>query len=507
VLSGEFNRSGLRRSSRAWLAVLAAFALMAFWPSAASASAGHSSAAVFNVKSYGATGNGTTNDTPAVNRAITAANKAGGGIVEFPADTYLAGGSIHMLSNVTLQLDAGSTLAGAGSGYDPAEPNPNDKYQDYGHSHFHDAMIWGNGLTNIGFTGSGTISGEGKFASGTPKSGQADKLISLTRCNNLTLNGITIKNGGHFGILTNGCDNITSDHLTISTAADRDGWNVISAQHVKITNINVSSNDDALVFKSDWALGQTLPNGDVSVNNATLSSGCCNALMFGSETCGDFTGYTFTNITITKAGKSGLGMVSMDGAHISNVTYDHVTMSGTQSPIMEKIGTRKRCGGSPGIGSISDIHYEDVTGTNAGAYSPTLWGQNGHEISNITFDNVHLTVPGGHGAMSTGVPSDNGDYNPNSIGTRPAYGFYLHYVTGVGFTASSFGFGKNDGRPAIIANSTGPITLNGVTVQRGTGSPFDIGFQSSAGYCVQNSTTSGGGKLNINSSGGSSAGC
>jgi polygalacturonase len=506
VLSGEFNRS--TRQGRSWLVVLATLALVAFWPSAASAAPGQADAApVFNVKSYGATGNGTTNDTPAINKAITAANKAGGGIVEFPADTYLAGGSIHLLSNVTIQLDKGSTLAGASSGYDKAESNPNDKYQDYGHSHFHDAMIWGDSLTDIGFTGSGTIDGKGKFATGTPKSGQADKLISLTRCNGLTLDGITLRNGGHFGILTNGCNNITSDHLTISTASDRDGWNVISAQHVKITNINVSSNDDALVFKSDWALGKTLPSGDVSVNNATLSASCCNALMFGSETCGDFTGYNFTDINITKAGKSGLGIVSMDGAKISDVTYDHVTMSGTASPIMEKIGERKRCGGSPGVGSISDIHYEDVTGTNAGSYSPTLWGQNGHDISDITFDNVHLTLPGGHAAMSTGVPSDNGDYNPNSIGTRPAYGFYLHYVTGVGFTDSSFAFSKNDARPAIIANSSGPVTLNHVTAQSGSGSPFDVGFQSTKGYCVQNSTTSSGGTLKINSSSGSSSGC
>ena len=275
-------------------------------------------------------------------------------------------------------------------------------------------MIWGNSLTNIGFTGSGTIDGGGHFATGNPKSGQADKLISLTRCNGLTVSGITLQNGGHFAILTNDCNNITSDHLTISTAADRDGWNVISAQHVHITNLIDSSNDDALVFKSDWALGQTLPSGDVTVDNAKLSAGCCNALMFGSETCGNFTGYTFTDITITHAGKSGLGMVSMDGANISDVTYNGVTMSGTDSPIMEKIGTRKRCGGTPGVGSISDIHYENVTGTSAGAYSPTLWGQSSHEISNVTFDNVHLTLPGGHGTMSTGSRATTATTTPTA---------------------------------------------------------------------------------------------
>jgi polygalacturonase len=362
-------------------------------------------------------------------------------------------------------------------------------------------MFYGDGLSNITFDGGGTIDGGGHFITGNPKSGQADKLISLTRCDGLTLNGITLRNGGHFAILTNACNNITSDHLTISTASNRDGWNVINAQHVRITNITDAANDDALVFKSDWALGQTINNGDVTVTTAHLSAQCCNALMFGSETCGNFTNYTFTDITITHAGKSGLGMVSMDGANISNVTYNNVTMSGTASPIMEKIGHRLRCGGSPTVGSISDIHYNGVTGTNAGAFSPTLWGQSGHDISNVTFSNVNLTLPGGHAAMSTGVPSDNGDYNPNSIGTRPAYGFYLHNVTGISFMNSSVRFSKNDGRPAFIVNSGGPVTFDHVTAQSGTGSPFDMGFQTVSGFCVTSSTNTGGGMLRINSTG------
>ncbi len=494
---------------RSWPAVLAIIGLLVFWPGGAQASGlpGHPAATpVFNVKTFGAKGDGSTNDTPAVNKAITAANGAGGGIVEFPSGTYKAGGSIHLMSNVTIQLDSGSTLMGTSSGYDSPEANPNDKFQDFGHSHFHDAMIWGDRLTNIGFTGSGTVDGGGHFITGNPKSGQADKLISLTRCNGLTLNGITLKRGGHFAILTNDCNNITSDHLTIATASDRDGWNVINATGVKITNITDASNDDALVFKSDWALGQTINNGNVTVTGAHLSAGCCNALMFGSETCGNFTNYTFTDITITHAGKSGLGMVSMDGANISNVTYNNVTMSGTASPIMEKIGSRLRCGGKPTIGSISGIHYNGVTGTNAGSFSPTLWGHSGHNISNVTFDNVNLTLPGGHATMSTGVPSDNGDYNPNSIGTRPAYGFYLHDVTGISFLNSSVKFSKDDGRPAFIVNSAGPVTFDHVTAQRGSGSPFDIGFQTANGFCVTSSTNTSGGALRLNSTG-STAGC
>ncbi|HEY3001025.1 MAG TPA: glycosyl hydrolase family 28 protein, partial [Kribbellaceae bacterium] len=409
---------------------------------------------VVNVKDFGAVGDGTTNDTPAVNQAIAAANGAGGGVVRFPAGTYLAGASIHLMSNVTLLLDAGSTLLGAATGYDPPEPNPNDAYQDFGHSHFHDAMIWGENLTNIGFVGSGVIDGGGNFITGNPRPGQADKLISLTRCDGLVVAGITLRRGGHFAMLINGCNHVFSDHLTIDTASDRDGWNIISTRNVFISNANIAANDDALAFKSDWALGETLPNGNVIVTNSALSARCCNALMFGSETCGDFSNYLFSHITITGAGKSGLGMVSMDGAHISNVHYNDITMSGTASPIMEKVGTRRRCGNNPGIGSITDIHYSNITGTTAGVFSPTLWGQPGHEVSDVTFHNVHLTLPGGRPAMDPNVvPADNGDYNPNGLATRPAYGFYLHHVNGITFADSSFDLAADDARPAFIVNA------------------------------------------------------
>src|SRR5713226_9557561 len=76
---------------------------------------------LFNVQDYGATGDGTTIDTPAINGTIEAANAAGGGIVEFPPGRYLSV-SIHLQSDVTLQLDEGATILAASTGFDPAEP-------------------------------------------------------------------------------------------------------------------------------------------------------------------------------------------------------------------------------------------------------------------------------------------------------------------------------------------------------------------------------------------------
>ncbi|MFJ5974710.1 glycosyl hydrolase family 28 protein [Streptomyces sp. NPDC093060] len=462
-------------------------------------------AAVFDVRDYGAKGDGSTNDTPAVNKAVNAASSAGGGTVRFPAGTYKSKNTIHMKSNVTLQVDTGATIQGSSADtYDPPESNPYDKYQDYGHSHFHNAMIYGDRLTNIGFVGGGVIDGAGNLITGNPKPGEADKILSLTRCDGLRIgDGLTLRRGGHFAALVNGCKNVTSDHLTIDTASDRDGWNIISTTDVTVTNANIKANDDALVFKSDYALGAKLPNGHVRVSDSYLSARCCNALMFGSETCGDFSDYRFDKIRIEGADKSGLGMVSMDGAKISDVHYRDITMRNVHSPVMQKIGTRRRCGNSPGVGSISDVTYDDITATgNSPSFSPTLWGETGHRISGVTFNHVDITVPGGNGTMSTAVPSnDPNDYNPKSIGTRPAYGWYLHNADHVRFTDSSVKFAAADGRPAVIADAASDIRLTRFTAQRGADSPYDVGFQNVTGYCLSDSRTTSGGALRISSTG------
>jgi hypothetical protein len=458
---------------------------------------GIAGAADFNVRDFGAVGNGSTNDTPAIQRAIDAANAAGGGTVVFPAGNYQSRNTIHMRSDVTLNLNSGATLRGASNDdYDEPEDNPWDEYQDFGHSHFHNAMIYGDRLDNIGFVGDGVIDGGGHLITGNPDDGEADKIISLTRCDGLNVgDGLTLRRGGHFAMLINGCTDVTSDDLTIDTASDRDGWNVISTTNVTITNADIRANDDALAFKSDYALGQKLPNGNVTVTDSFLGAVCCNALMFGSETCGDFTGYDFQRITISGSNKSGLGLVSMDGTVISDVHYKDITMTNVRAAITQKVGTRRRCGNNPGVGRIHDITYENITssGQSGNNFTATLWGESGanNKISDVTFRNVDLTVPGGSDEDSTSVPSnDPNNYNPNSIGTRPAYGWYLRNVDNVRFIDSSVQFASGDTRPAVIANNSTSVLLEDFVAERSEGSR-DVLLQNTTGYCVRGTTTSG----------------
>ena len=102
----------------------------------------------YNVKEYGALGDGKSLDSPAINKTIDAAANAGGGTVFLPAGTYLSG-SIHMKSNINLFLDAGCVILGAPqniNAYDPEEHFEGIQYQDGGHTHFHNSLIWGENL-------------------------------------------------------------------------------------------------------------------------------------------------------------------------------------------------------------------------------------------------------------------------------------------------------------------------------------------------------------------------
>lgn len=116
----------------------------------------------YDVRAYGAKGDGATVDTDAINKAIEAASAAGGGTVYFPAGTYLSY-SIRLKSNLTLYLDSGATILAAAPGekgkYDLPEPNEWELYQDFGHSHWQNSLSWGVGLHDVAILGLGKIDG------------------------------------------------------------------------------------------------------------------------------------------------------------------------------------------------------------------------------------------------------------------------------------------------------------------------------------------------------------
>ncbi len=173
------------------------------------AASGPTAAGEYDVKAFGAKGDGKTLDTRAINRAIAAAASADGGTVRFPPGSYLCY-SIHLKGNIALHLGPGSTIVAAdsptqgSSGYDPPEPNDWDKFQDFGHSHWHNSLFWGESIDNLSIVGPGLIWGKGLSRGSRDDilpSGVGNKAISLKNCRNVTLRVVSILHGGHYRLL------------------------------------------------------------------------------------------------------------------------------------------------------------------------------------------------------------------------------------------------------------------------------------------------------------------
>jgi len=460
--SKQNGRRGFLRA--AGLAGAGALAIGAQIPSSRAQNAPERGHPGFDVRSYGAAGDGKTLDTPAINRAIDAAAAAGGGTVHFPAGNYVCF-SIHLKSKVALYLDQGATIVAAdpatdpAQSYDPAESNkPWEEYQDYGHNHWHNSLIWGEGLNDIAIVGPGLIWGKGLsrgWGSG-PKAedpGVANKAIALKTCRNVLLRDFSILHGGHFGILATGVDNLTIDNLKIDT--NRDGIDIDCCRNVRVSNCSVNSPwDDGICLKSSYALGYARATEMVTISNCllcgsyqegTLLDGTwkkfaadekvprTGRIKFGTESNGGFKNITVSNCVFD--GCRGLTIESVDGAVIEDVACTNLTMRDVfEAPIFIRLGARMRGPAGVPVGTIRRLILNGISCTQAEA-SPKiaciLAGIPGHEIEDVKISDVILVSRGG-GTKSDSelqIPEKEKQYpEPNMFGTTPAYGFFIRHA-------------------------------------------------------------------------------
>jgi hypothetical protein len=217
----------------------------------------------------------------------------------------------------------------------------------------------------------------------------------------------------------------------------------------------------------------------------------------------------FTNVTITGAGKAGIGIVSHDGGAITDIHYTGIRMNRVAVPIFIRLGGRGNCPGTPPPGRIDGVTITDVTGTNLTSPAPvrggpehasTIIGTPGANVTNVTITNVNLSMPGGHPASDADlVPPDRPiDYRPREFGTRPAYGFWLRHVDGVTFDHTTVQFDKADGRPAFAVDDGRRIQLVDSRVERSAG-PFDARFTGTQGVTLTRTTTTAGDPLRVRS--------
>ena len=449
----------------------------------------------FNVKEYGAKGDGKALDSKAINKAIEAASKSGGGTVFVPAGNYLCG-SIHLLNNISLFIDQGATIVAATvsaeNEYDEEEPGANNKFQDPGHSHWHNSLIWGEDLHDISILGQGAINGQNLYNYWTEGNMQsANKSIALLRCKNVTIRDISILHGGWFAILATGVDNFTLDNVKIDT--NRDGLDIDCCKNVRISNCFVNAPyDDGICLKSTFALGYARATENVTITNCQVSGYDEGTLLdgtykrtensyyhfspvgrikFGTESNGGFKNITISNCVFDYC--RGLALESVDGALLEDVTINNITMRDiVNDPIFLRLGARMRGPQGTPVGKLRRVIISNVVVYNANALNAcTVSGIPGHDIEDVNLSNIKIYYAGG-GTLnqSDTIPENENEYpEPGMFGISPAYGLFIRHAKNIMITDVQFNFAIEDARPAFRFDNVERVYMHHVAPKRKEG--------------------------------------
>jgi len=426
----------------------------------------------FDVRAHGATGDGKTLDTDAINRAIDAAAAAGGGTVVFPAGTYLST-SIHLKSHVALFIGHGAVIEAAPlerAAYDEPEPNPWDKYQDFGHSHWHNSLMWGENVEDVAILGTGLIHGKGLTRAGNPPKGAGNKSIALKNSRNITIRDISILHGGHFAILATGVDNLTVDNVKMDT--NRDGIDVDACRNVRLSNLTINSPfDDGICLKSSFGLGVARATENVTITNCQVSGydegtlldgtfkrtvkytrGTTGRIKFGTESNGGFKNITIANCVFDYS--RGLAIESVDGGLIEDVTITNLTMRDiVNAPIFIRLGNRARGPENPPPGVIRRVSISNVVASGVdGAHGILVSGIPDHPIEDLRFENIRIAYKGGGTAADAALQPEEKekDYpEPDMFGRMPSYAFFGRHVRALTIHGAEFTYDNAEVRPAI----------------------------------------------------------
>jgi len=423
-------------------------------------------AAQFNVREFGARGNGRTNDTRAIDAAIDKCNSSGGGDVVFPRGTYAAA-SIHLKSNVRFLLDDRAVIVGAKKGYDPPEPNLHDRYQDFGHSHFHNALMWGKNIRNFAIVG-GTING-GHLVEGDPKHGDpGDKIIALVSSSSISFQSVTHEEGAHFVYLLNDCESVLIENITIKQS--RDGVNLVGCRNIEMRGCRFTGcGDDTISIKSDYALGQKIAVENIYVHDCHFESSA-NALQIGSETLGDFRNIKFENITVDRALKAAIGIRCADGGTLDGLEYSDIKIKNARWPIWAVVTERLR---NPdpqaGVGMIKNVVMRNITATDVPrdrerlAPTSVIAGRADSAIENLVFENVSLETPGGGtGDDAARQPRFEKGKLRESLSVLPASTLFIQHVRRLQLRKVKLATAEPDARPFLIVTDAKHVRIDGL---------------------------------------------
>lgn len=431
----------------------------------------------YNASMFGIKSNGTTLNTNSIQKGIDYVSENGGGRLVFYVGRYLTG-TIHLKSNVTIQLEEGAILVGSTNPF------------DYEFISNWTALIFAHDQTNIGITGKGVIDGQG-FTVATnlvelihngvvndplkydrPWEGRRPMNIYFRGCRNIVINGITLKDPASWNQTYDQCKNLKVDHITVNSKSywNNDGIDIVDCDSVSVTNSYFDAADDGICLKSHSA---DFICQNVYIHNNTIRTSA-NGIKFGTASLGGFRNIKIINNLVFDTYRSAITFAAVDGGIVENITVDSLRSINTGNVIFLRIGERRagKKGKMTNI-SISNV-YAEVPATKPDAgynyegpvedmprnVSPSsIVGMPDALIENVTLKNIEIHYPGGgnHSFAKIGineldkVPEMAASYPEFSMFKElPAWGFYIRHAKGITFENVTLVCEKKDYRMAVI---------------------------------------------------------
>ncbi|MGB9454685.1 MAG: glycoside hydrolase family 28 protein [Bryobacteraceae bacterium] len=327
-------------------------------------------ALILNIRDFGATGDGVTKDTAAIQQAIDRCSVLGGGEVLVPAGNYLTG-ALALRSNTIVRLDKGANILGSPdfADYPVTQVRWEGKWIQ-GHA----GLIYAIDAGHIGIVGGGKIAGNAALA-GRPNAQNPlrhPSLIEPIGCNDIRLEDFSTDYHSMWSIHTTYCENILIRNLTIrSTGGNGDGIDIDSCKHVRIDGCDISTGDDCISVKSGrGSEGYTLlkTSEDIAIANCTFADSIFACIGIGSETSGGIRNVRIEHCKFTRARTFALYIKSRAGrgAFIEDIIADDLDVSGASGGFLRlnllSSGIRDQdpVPGDEGIPTLRNFQFSNI---------------------------------------------------------------------------------------------------------------------------------------------------
>ncbi len=426
----------------------------------------------FDVRDFGAVGDGVTNDQQAIQKAIDAAVEAKGTVL-LTAGKYLTG-QLLLGSNMVLQIDSSATLLGIQSDAEAAYPHHLIETQ-YINRMLQDCqrrLIYGNHVENVTITGGGTIDGQGDYEPwmnvkelGTEK--DRPSILAFVDAKNITVENITMIDPACWTQVYIESENITIRGIKVHTGnltPNRDGIDIVDCHRVLIEDCDIKSEDDGICFKSGSEFGVK----DVMVRRCVidkLNVNAGNCFKLGTDGLGSFMNFDVSELTLKNAFQnSALVVESMDGALIDNLNFNNINISNSGQAIFVLLADRRRTvqGRKTRIGSISNLHFRNIKGSGfTQEYPSIITGIPGHHIQNVTFENLDLRLKGGVQEIGQKVKEYDGKYPEGSkFGVTNAHAFFVRHTDQVTFKNCKISTETDDAREWLVSENVDEVLVD-----------------------------------------------